>query len=82
MLTSPLIYSAIIALCSVAREIIRAYFRHRDMKLLLQQTRDPDTLQYLVELEKLRHPGPGRRTTRQRRELCGPRHPRDGFRRS
>jgi hypothetical protein len=50
-------YSAIIALCAVAREIIRAYSRHRDIALLLQQTQDPDSLRYLVELEQARHSG-------------------------
>lgn len=59
MLTSALLYSAIIALCTVAREAVRAYSRHRDIALLLQLTQDSDSLRYLVELERARHPHPG-----------------------
>jgi len=79
MVTSPLMYSAIIALCAVAREMIRAYFRHRDIKLLLEQTRDPDSLRYLVELEKARHLRLGRRQPGNRGDPHGPRHGQDGF---
>jgi hypothetical protein len=55
MLTNPLIYSAIIAVCTLGREIVRCRARHRDIALLIRTTQDPRTLHYLIELEKARH---------------------------
>lgn len=56
MVTDPLIYSAIIAVCALAREIIRSRARYHDIALLLKMTQAPDSLRYLVELEQARHP--------------------------
>jgi len=55
---SPWIYVAIIALCGLGRELIRSWFRHRDLALLLKKTQDPSSLVYLVRLEEARYQGP------------------------
>jgi hypothetical protein len=54
MLTNPLFYSMIIALCTLAREIVRCQYRYRDLKFLLEKTRDPRSLRYLAQLEEAR----------------------------
>jgi hypothetical protein len=56
VLTNPLIYSAIIALCALAREIVRCHYHHRDITFLMQMTRDPSSLRYLAQLEEARRP--------------------------
>jgi hypothetical protein len=58
MLTNPLCYSAIIALCALAREIVRCRYRHRDLTFLLEKTQDPSSLRYLAQLEEARHARP------------------------
>lgn len=58
MLTNPLIYSAIIALCALAREIVRCRYRHRDLTFLLEKTQDPSSLRYLAQLEEARRARP------------------------
>jgi hypothetical protein len=56
--TSPWLYVAIVALCGLGRELIRSWFRHRDLALLLEKTEDPSNLRYLVRLEEARYSGP------------------------
>ena len=58
MLTDPWIYLAAIALCAVARELVRSCYRHRDMVYLLEKTQDPSSLHYLVQMEEARRPCP------------------------
>jgi hypothetical protein len=56
MLTSPWIYLAIIALCTLVREVVRSWSRHRDIACLLKMTHDPTSLRYLVQMEEARRP--------------------------
>jgi hypothetical protein len=74
VVTNPLLYAAIVAVCTLVREIVRAYSRHRDIALLLRQTQDPGSLRYLVELEKARHPWLGSKRSGEDAEPRGPRH--------
>jgi hypothetical protein len=55
---SPWVYVAIVALCGLGRELIRSWFRHRDLALLLKKAQDPSSLIYLVRLEEARYPRP------------------------
>jgi hypothetical protein len=55
---SPWVYVATVALCGLGRELIRSWFRHRDLALLLKRTQDPSSLIYLVRLEEARYPRP------------------------
>jgi hypothetical protein len=56
MLTSPWIYLAIVALCTLVREVVRSCYRHRDIACLLEMTHDPTSLWYLVQMEEARRP--------------------------
>ena len=56
MLTSPWIYLAIVALCTLVREVVRSCYRHRDIACLLKVTHDPTSLRYLVQMEEARRP--------------------------
>lgn len=58
VLANPWVYPAIIALCTLAREIVRSHSRHRDIAFLLKMTHDPTSLRYLVQLEEARRPWP------------------------
>jgi len=58
VLANPWVYPAIIALCTLAREIVRSHSRHRDIAFLLKMTHDPASLRYLVQLEEARRPWP------------------------
>jgi hypothetical protein len=54
MLTNPLVYTAIIALCALVREIVRCHYHLREFTFLLKMTHDPGSLQYLAQLEEAR----------------------------
>lgn len=68
MLTSPWIYLAFAALSTLARELVRSRYRHRDIVCLLKMTQDPSSLRYLVQMEEARRPWPNtQRATRRNR---------------